>query len=294
MAVSESLGTQREVALPQGTVRYRESGSGNPILFVHGLIVNGDLWRKVVPTLSRNHRCIAPDWPLGSHEVPMKPDTDLSPAGLADLIGDFMRELDLRDVTVVSNDTGTALTQILATRHPERIGRLVLTSGDAFRNFPPYAFKPLVPLAFVPGFIRGLAVALQPKPAQKALYRALAKTLDDPAMFDSYAKPAISDAAIRRDLTKVLRGIRTSYTREAAERLPGFHKPVLLVWAPDDVFFPDKHAKRLADLLPDARVEFVKDSRAFISEDQPERLAELIGAFLERKPAQAGAARATA
>jgi pimeloyl-ACP methyl ester carboxylesterase len=292
MAISESLGTQREAALPQGTVRYRESGSGEPILFVHGLIVNGDLWRKVVPLLSGRYRCIVPDWPLGSHDVAMKPDADLSPAGLAELIDDFMRELDLRDVTVVSNDTGTALTQILATTRPDRIARLVLTSGDAFRNFPPYAFKPLVPLAAVPGFITGLAAALRPRFAQKALYGPLAKTLNEPEIFDSYARPATQDAAIRRDLTKVLRGIRTSYTRTAAEKLPGFHKPALLVWAPDDIFFPDSHAERLAELLPDARVEYVKDSRAFISEDQPERLAELILTFLAEKPAPAPAAAA--
>jgi pimeloyl-ACP methyl ester carboxylesterase len=285
MAISEALGTQREVTLPQGTVRYRESGSGETILFVHGLIVNGDLWRKVVPALSRRYRCIAPDWPLGSHETAMERDADLSPAGLAGLINDFMRELDLRDVTVVSNDTGTALTQILATSHPERIGRLVLTSGDAFRNFPPYAFKPLVPLAAVPGFITGLAAAMRPRSAQKALYGALAKTLDDPDVLESYAGPATRERGVRRDLAKVLRAIRTRYTRRAAERLPDFHKPVLLVWAPDDIFFPDSHAKRLAELLPDARVEYVKDSRAFISEDQPERLAELIGEFLEQKPA---------
>jgi pimeloyl-ACP methyl ester carboxylesterase len=273
------------VTLPQGTIRYRESGTGETILFVHGLIVNGDLWRKVVPALSGRYRCIVPDWPLGSHEVAMEPDADLSPSGLANLINDFMRELDLRDVTVVSNDTGTALTQILATTHPERIGRLVLTSGDAFRNFPPYAFKPLVPLAAVPGFVTGLAAALRPRSAQKALYGPLAKTLKEPEIFESYAGPATSDAAVRRDLTKVLRAIRTSYTRKAAQRLPDFKKPVLLVWAPDDIFFPDSHAKRLAELLPDARVEYVKDSRAFISEDQPERLAELIGEFLEQKPA---------
>jgi pimeloyl-ACP methyl ester carboxylesterase len=290
MAISESLGTQREAVLPQGTVRYRESGSGEPILFVHGLIVNGDLWRKVVPQLSKRYRCIVPDWPLGSHGRAMKQDADLSPAGLADLINDFVRELDLRDVTVVSNDTGTALTQILATRHPDRIGRLVLTSGDAFRNFPPHAFKPLIPLAAVPGFITGLAATLRPRFAQKALYRPLTKKLNEPEIFESYARPATSDAGIRRDLTKVLRAIRTSYTREAADRLPGFHKPVLLVWAPDDMFFPESHAKKLADLLPDARVEMVKDSRAFISEDQPERLAALIGEFLERKPAKAATA----
>ena len=290
MSVSEALGAQHEVTLPQGTIRYRERGSGEPILFVHGLIANGDLWRKVVPKLSERYRCITPDWPLGSHELAMKPDADLSPPAIAKLIDDFMRELDLSDVTVVGNDTGTGLTQILATSHPDRIGRLVLTTGDAFHNFPPTAFKPLVPLARVPGFITGLAVGLRPRFAQKALYRPLSKKLNEPEIFDSYAKHATSDSNVRRDLRKVLGAIRSRYTQEASERLPGFHRPVLLVWSPDEPFFPTKHAHQLADLLPDARVEMVKGARTFISEDDPERLVELMEEFLERKPAAAAAA----
>jgi pimeloyl-ACP methyl ester carboxylesterase len=88
MSISEQLGNPRDVTLDQGTIRYRERGSGQPIVFVHGLLVNGDLWRKVVPGLARDFRCITPDWPLGSHELPMKPDADLSPPALAKLIAE--------------------------------------------------------------------------------------------------------------------------------------------------------------------------------------------------------------
>lgn len=73
----------QEVSLPAGTIRYRDTGSGPPIVFVHGLLVHGGLWREVVPRLSDSHRCIVPDWPLGSHSMPMKRDADLSPAGVA-------------------------------------------------------------------------------------------------------------------------------------------------------------------------------------------------------------------
>ena len=290
MSVSEELGTQREVTLPQGTIRYRESGSGDPIVFVHGVITNGDLWRKVVPPLSEQHRCIVPDWPLGSHSVPLKEGTDLSAPGIAQIIADFLAELDLRDVTLVGNDTGTAFIQILATRHPERIGRLVLTTGDAFRNFPPMAFKPLVPLSRVPGFITGLAQTLRPRPAQTALYRPLTKTLKDPKVFESFAQPAIRNAGVRRDLARVLQGLRSRHTVDAAKRLREFRKPVLLVWSPEDLFFPTAHANRLAELLPDARVELVEGSRTYISEDQPERLVELIEGFLSGARSRAAAA----
>src|SRR5438874_13818789 len=105
MSVSKALGDPKEAKLEQGTIRYRERGTGEPVVFVHGLLVNGDLWRKVVPELSKDFRCIVPDLPLGSHEQAVNPNADLSPYGMAKLIADFIAALDLDDVTLVGNDT---------------------------------------------------------------------------------------------------------------------------------------------------------------------------------------------
>src|SRR2546423_11055581 len=102
-----------DVELTAGTIRYRDTGQGPAIVFVHGLLVDGTLWRKVVPSLEDRFRCIVPDWPLGSHTVPMKPSADLTPPGIARLFAEFLERLDLRDVTLVANDLGGALTQIL-------------------------------------------------------------------------------------------------------------------------------------------------------------------------------------
>src|SRR2546421_5884610 len=113
MSRSEALGEQREVELPQGTIRYRERGSGEPIVFVHGVLVNGDLWRGVAPLLAdRGYRCIVPDLPLGAHELAMHEDADLTPPGLARLVADFIGALGLDAPVIVANDTGGALTQI--------------------------------------------------------------------------------------------------------------------------------------------------------------------------------------
>src|SRR5215212_1436107 len=100
MAISEALGQQKEVQLPQGTIEYRERGTGEPIVFVHGALVNADLWRKVVPALAKDFRCIAPDLPLGSHRRALSPAADLTPPGAARLIADFLAALDLDNVTL--------------------------------------------------------------------------------------------------------------------------------------------------------------------------------------------------
>jgi pimeloyl-ACP methyl ester carboxylesterase len=287
MSISAALGEQKEVTLPQGTIRYRERGSGEPIVFVHGLLVNGDLWRKVVPELSKDFRCIAPDLPLGSHEQPLDEGTDLSPYAVAKLIADFIAALDLDRVTLVGNDTGGAFCQLVVTRHPERIGRLVLTPCDAYENFPPTLFKWLLAPAKSPA---GARMMLQPMRLTAMRHGPLgfgwlSKHGLDRDVTAAWVRPALTDAGVRRDLAKVLRGIHPRYTLEAAERLGEFDRPVLIVWAAEKDFFPLEHAERLAETFPDARLERVEDSYTFVSEDQPEQLARLISEFA-RQPSK--------
>jgi pimeloyl-ACP methyl ester carboxylesterase len=281
MSVSKELGEQKEVTLGQGTIRYRERGTGEPIVFVHGFLVNGDLWRKVVPSLAKDFRCITPDWPLGSHELPMKPDADLTAPGLARLIADFLEAVDLRNVTLVGNDTGGGLCQIVVANHPERLGRLVLTPCDAFENFPPRFFRIVLAPAALPGGAWALMQPLRVRALRNTpiAFGWLAKHGIDPEASDSYVRPSLTNRGVRRDARKVIRGIHPRHTLAAAERLKDFDRPVLIIWTREKDFFPWEHAERLAKTFPNARLERVEDSYTFVSEDQPERLAELISGF---------------
>src|SRR5258707_5450681 len=148
---------RKEVGLPAGTIRYREAGAGKPVVLVHGCLVDGRLWDGIVDRLSDRYRCIAPDWPIGSQKIAMNPDADLSPYGIAATIASFLEALGLSDVTIVGNDSGGAMSQVLVTRHPERIGRLVLTNCDLYENFPPGIFKAMPPIAKLPGGMTVLA-----------------------------------------------------------------------------------------------------------------------------------------
>ncbi|HEV2781084.1 MAG TPA: alpha/beta fold hydrolase [Actinophytocola sp.] len=194
VAISAELGTEHTVELTAGTIRYRERGAGPPVVFVHGLLVNADLWRKVVPAVSREHRCLAPDWPLGAHTDPMKPDADLTPPGMARLIAEFLDALDLKDVTVVANDTGGALTQLLMTRHPERIGRVVLTPSDSFQRFFPPQFNFLTRLLRVPGttWLQTQLLRLKPLHRLPFVFGLLTRRPIPESIVDSYpgAEPA--------------------------------------------------------------------------------------------------------
>lgn len=275
---------KHEVHLPQGTVRYREEGSGEPLLFVHGVVVNGSLWRKVVPQLAKDFRCIVPDWPLGAHEVPMAPDADLSPPGLARLIVDFIDALGLDRVTLVGNDTGGALAQIVAAEYPDRVARLVLTSCDIYDRFFPPLFKPLKMAAAVPGAMWVIGQSLRPRFAQRlpVAYGWVTKRHPDQAVVDAWLAPGRASAGVRRDLRKVLRGVDARHTLAAAEKLKRFERPVLLAWAAEDRLFPLDYARRLADALPDAELVAIDDSYTFVPEDRPEPLVEAIAAFVRR------------
>jgi pimeloyl-ACP methyl ester carboxylesterase len=277
-----------EIELQQGTIRYRDSApahpdpGASPIVLVHGLLVDGRLWDDVVAQLSGSARCIVPDLPLGSHRQALRPDADLTPYGLARLIADILEALDLQDVTLVANDTGGALSQLVVTRHPERIGRLVLTPCDAFDNFLPPMLRPLQYLGgYVPGALAAVAQAMRSKAlAKSALAFGPLAIRHRPDLYVSWVEPTRIDRGVRRDLRKVMRGIRPRYTLEAAELLPQFHKPALIAWADRDSFFPRAHAERLAELLPDARLETIADSKTFVPLDQPGSLAGLVAGFL--------------
>lgn len=274
-----SADQRHEVSLPAGTIRYREAGQGKPVVFVHGYLVDGRLWDGVVDGLSDRCRCIAPDWPIGAQQVAMKPDADLTPYGIAATIAAFLEALDLTDVTIVGNDSGGAMSQVLVTRHPERIGRLVLTNCDTHENFPPGIFKTMPPIAALPGGMAVLAAPFRIPALARAAFKPFSKRPIPPELVASWMQPGLHNPEVKRDVKKVTTGMNKRYTLEAAEKLRDSELPILLTWAPGDRFFPLKYAQRLAGEVPNARIVEIPDAATFVPLDQPQRLADEIAAF---------------
>ena len=283
MAISAALGERRTAEVEAGTIEYRERGAGPAVVLVHGVGVNADLWRAVVPRLADEHRCVAPDWPWGSHSLPLREDADLSLPGMARIVADFLAAMRLDDVTIVGNDTGGAVSQALVGSHPERVGRLVLTSCDAFDNFLPATFAYLKPTARLAAatWMAAQSMALKPVQRMPIAYGWATSAPIEKTIMESYTGPLRHNAAIRRDFRRVIRAVDNRYTREAADGLGSFDRPALVAWAAEDKFFPVEHGRRLADLLPQGRFELIPEARAFIPEDQPQRLARVVREFLE-------------
>jgi pimeloyl-ACP methyl ester carboxylesterase len=275
------LGPSQVLDLGAGRrIRAHVTGEGPTIIFVHGALVNANLWRKVVPRLDGFKR-VTLDLPLGSHLEPMSKHSDLSIPAVVDLIADALEALELDDAIVVGNDSGGALTQMLAARRPKRVGAIVLTSCDAFDNFPPRLFRIVLAPARIPGAIP-LAFGLLRLRALRRLpvaYGWLTNKPIEPDAEDSYVLPVLTNKGVRRDLRRVLADADSSYTIDAALKLASWDRPALIAWSRNDRFFPFEHGERLAKIIPGARFEPVEGARTFSSEDQPERLAGLIGAF---------------
>lgn len=282
-----ALGAPREVEVSGGRLRVFEAGTGEPIVFVHGALVSPNLWRKVVKRLSPDFRCITLEMPLGSHEIAM-PDADLSPTGIADMIAEAIGALGLDQPTIVGNDSGGGLTQIALSRHPELAGRVVLTSCDAYENFPPRFFKISLAPTRYPSLTAPLLAPLRIRALRSAPFAFgwLMRSKLDPDAGDSYVLPILTEKAIARDFARFMRGFDARFTLDAIEKLRSYDRPVLIAWSREDRFFPPAHAERLASDIPGARLEWIDGSYTFSMEDQPERLSELIAGFV-REPVAA-------
>lgn len=270
-----------------GEFAYLDVGDGPATVFVHGLFVSGFMWaRGVVDALKDERRCVVYNLPgHGGSTVP--DDQALTLEANAEMLEAFCASLGLDAIDLVANDTGGAIAQIVAAEHPERLARVVLTSCDLYDRFFPPLFQPLKTVAAIPGAIWLVAQTLRPRIAQRSpiAYGWLAKQLPDRQTMDAYLKPGLSNARVRRDLAKVLRGVDSRYTIEAAAKLRSFDKPVLLAWAKEDKLFPLDYARRLAGELPDATLVEIEDSYTFVPEDQPRALVEAITQFARRPAA---------
>ena len=257
-------------------------GGADAVVLLHGLLVDGGLWDGVVERLDR--RCIVPELPLGCHKQPLPPDAERTPQGVAKMVAELLEHLDLRDVTLVGNDTGGAIAQLVAADHGERVGRVVLTPCDTYDDFLPPIFRPLQWSAKVPGGLTAAVWQIKLVPPLRWLPFAFGRLIKhrDPhrpwvqRCIDAFCR---GDRGVRRDAARFTAAIHPRITREVAERLKRFEKPVLIAWAPEDKSFKLANAERLAGDLPNARLERVEDSYTFTPLDQPARTAELISAF---------------
>lgn len=270
------------IELGGATVRYRDTGTGPTIVFVHGVYVGGGLWHDLVDRLV-GYRCIVPTWPLGAHEDPA-PDADLSARAAALMIPAFLDALDLRDVTLVGNDLGGGLClAALASGHAglDRLGRLVLTNWDSYEHFPPKGFDKIAALSRkVPAFGKVFLGFLSSKPGRTFFMKSVTVRRPAAEVADRVFGAFATSKAARADALRTTQSLEPSVTLDAVGALRAFDRPVLLAWGDTDQLFPMAHAERLQADFPNARLHPIAGGATYVMLDQPEKLARAILEFI--------------
>jgi pimeloyl-ACP methyl ester carboxylesterase len=276
-----------QVELSAGTIEYADTGGDGPVLvLLHGLMMDASLWDGPIAGLAAGYRCVAPTLPLGAHRHAMREDADLSLPAIARLVAEFLDRLDLREVTLIGNDTGGALVQLLiceGSAATARVGQIVLVSCEAFDNFPPGLTGRTVALAGkLPPSLFGLFMQQMRVRAVRRLPIAFGwLTRRGDAVTERWMQPVLTQPEIRRDAVRMLRAAMTDrgIMLRATNCLADFTRPALVVWASEDRVMPPEHGRRLAGLIPDAKLAEIADSYTLIPLDQPARLTQVIGEF---------------
>ena len=268
-----------------GPLAWQSSGHGPALVFFAGALANHDLWRDVVAALEHRHRCITIDLPLGAHPWPLPPGADRSATSLARLLLDCLELLDVEDATVVANDTaGGLLLLSLATDHPglSRVGRLVLTNCDSYDQFPPDKLQRVPAVCRAAPRLAASLVRFQFRSAaaqRRGLSSVTASGLDDERA-ESFLGPLRRDRRVADDFVAAFAGFRPQLLVDAAEAIPRFDRPVLLIWGESCEFFPIAHAERLATDFPCATLVRVPGSKTWVPVDDPVAVTNAIDEFV--------------
>lgn len=272
MPTNSAALTRRSVATPSGRISYIEAGKGPVALFVHGVLLNGHIWRHQLAGLSDMRRCIAVDL-LAHGDTEIAPDQDVSVTANATMLAQFLDALDIDHVDLVGNDSGGGIAQIFAATYPSRVRTLTLTDCDAHDNWPPPAFKPFLEMAAAGG-LRGTLDAML---ADKNVYRspqALGPAYEHPEQLDdetieAYLRPLVRTEQRTRDFQRFLAAFDNRHTVAIEGRLRQLEAPTLIAWGTDDVYFDVQWGRWLAETIPGTRRRIeLHGARIFFPEER--------------------------
>ena len=275
MSTSQLIAQRRSIEIPSGRVSFLEQGEGPAALFIHGVFLNAHMWDGVIDGVADTRRCIAPDL-LAYGATREHPDADVSFAGQAQALVDFIDRLDIDRVDLVANDSGGGIAQILAARHPQRIRTLTLTNCDVHDGWPPPAFEPTVQAALaggLPGLLQSMYADANMARAALAPGFEFPERLSDDTL-RGFIAPFLEPDDRVAGLERFFRAMDCRRTIEIEPLLRRLTAPTLILWGTADIFFDIKWASWLRETIPGARpVVELPGAKLFFPFERPARLS---------------------
>ncbi|MDI2130145.1 alpha/beta fold hydrolase [Yinghuangia seranimata] len=285
--------TQRFAQLGETRVAYLDTGTGPPLVLLHGCPFSSFVWRGVVAELADQFRCIAPDLlGLGDTETPA--DADWTLPAQAHTVLALLDHLGLDRVALVGHDHGGAVAQLVATQQPARLTAVVLADAEAYDNWPSAEERPFVRATQLPVAGRLVLWAW----SRRTLFRwalGSGQAVYDRAVLtdelvDGYIAANLADphrrAKTRRFLATQLDPGNQAHTQAAADALPHVRLPALILWGERDVHFGPEWGRRLHADIPGSRLEILPDTGHLLMEERPAEVAALIAAFVHATAAR--------
>ncbi|MGH3165702.1 MAG: alpha/beta fold hydrolase [Trebonia sp.] len=271
MDISTFTAHRTKLAAKGGEIAYTEFGDGPATaLFIHGLGTSGALWRHVIEQVSDTTRCVAVDLP-GHGGTPAR--EDMSVSALADAVTELHDALGLGQVDLVANDTGGAVAQVFAARHPGRLRTFTLTNCDTEGNFPPPEFAPVIELAKSSALAGSLVPVVNDSAGWRASplaagYEHPEKTTDEAWL--EYLPPVGGTLEKARDFERTLASLDGKDLSDVQDALRALDVPTLIVWGTADPAFGLKWAYLLRDSIAGAKeVIEVEGAKVFFPEERP-------------------------
>ena len=262
-------------------VAYRDVGSGETLLLIHGMAGSSETWRAVIPQLSKKYRVVAPD--LLGHGQSAKPRGDYSLGAFAVWLRDLLDELGVTRATIVGQSLGGGVAMQFTYQHPDYCQRLVLISSGGLGPDVGWTLR----LLSAPGAELLLPV-IAPRPVlvvgNKLRSWFSAAGVQSPRAAELWsAYSSLSDAEARQAFLRTLRSV-VDYRGQAVSALNRMHVrsdlPTMAIWGDKDQIIPVDHAYAAQAARPGSRLEVLEGVGHFPHVERPTEVVDLLDDFI--------------
>jgi pimeloyl-ACP methyl ester carboxylesterase len=266
-------------------VAYRDAGTGEALLLIHGMAGSSATWRAVIPALSKKYRVVAPD--LLGHGESSKPRGDYSLGAFAASLRDLLDELGISRVTVVGQSLGGGVAMQFTYQHRDYCQRLVLISSGGLGPDLSWILR----ILSAPGTELVLPL-VAPQPVLKVgnklgswLTSAGIRSPRAGEMWNAYS--SLSDRQTRQAFLRTLRSV-VDYRGQAVSALGKIHLghglPTLLIWGAEDRIIPVAHGYAAHEAVPGSRLEVLDGVGHFPHVESPTAVVDIVDDFIATTP----------